>query len=607
MNLTQEQRQERTTRGPLVEALAEAGCNVTNDRRIHCPFHQDEHSSAEIKLGKDNVWRFFCYAATCNFHGDVFDVRSRTSGKSVGDVLAEARGHTSRQAAPTARANRKPEPATEQDGKDAPKQYASIEEITQRLLGLEGFWSWPGDNNEIRCWSIRYRPPGKPKRYLQAPPCEGGVILKGPKPPYVLLYLGKVQKAETVILVEGEPKVDIIERVGLEGIAGTSPLGGAGPKKEFLTDWRPLRGKVVYLWPDADSGGIDFMCAIAERLWALHPRPTIFWIEPAVLGLSGKDDVVDYLRDVPEDQRRRKFLDAMDAAEPWKSTRPTLAAGVRQNTANIISGKLADAPLPFTQLQTLSRVTAPAIVSVFAGPGGSLKTWILLRWCMTWFEQDISFAYLGLEEDRTYCLERIQAIREQNIELLNPEWVKNHPDEKWAADDRQESYLHAIGQNLFDAPNEAMSLPEVVEWVRRRAAERQRLIMVDPITAVEPVKDCYIADRRFIVEVKTIARLTNTTVILATHRRKGGTGFGLDDICGGAAYSQLTQCILWIEPHRPPKDVTALSVAGRSQVTLSLSIHIAKSRKAPGAGKSIGVCIDWPHVTFSEAGIVLKE
>ena len=308
--------------------------------------------------------------------------------------------------------------------------------------------------------------------------------------------------------------------------------------------------------------------------------------------MTGKQDAVDYLRDVPQEQRRRKLLDAMDVAEPWTSTRPTLAAGVRQNTEDIVSGKLSDAPLSFEQLRHLSRVTAPGIVSILAGPGGSVKTWLLLRWAMTWFEQDITFAYLGLEEDRTYCLERIQAIREENIELLNPEWVKEHGNDKRVADERHESYLNAIAQSLFDAPNEAMSLREVAEWVRRRAAERRRIIVVDPVTAVAPVKDCYIADRQFVTEVKTTARLTNATIILATHRRKGGTGFGLDDLCGGAAYSQLTQCIVWVEPHRPPKEVTALSPAGRSHATINLTMHIAKARKAPGAGKSIGICID---------------
>jgi len=332
MKLTAQQQSQRTARGPLVEALAEADCQVTNDRRVYCPFHDDEHPSAQVKPGKDDVHRLHCYAGSCGFYGDVYDVRAKISGRSLANVLAEARGHTGRQAAPRARGNCTPQPATDQGSKKAPKRYPNIEAVTKRLPGFEHVWAWIEDNGELRGWSVRYRPPGEHKKMLQATPCEGGVILKGPKPPYPLLYSAKVKAAPRVIVSEGEPKADIIERIGLEGLAATSTLGGAGPKKELLTDWRPLRSKIVYLWPDADEGGIAFMQAIAERLWSLYPRPTIFWIEPAALGLSQKGDVVDYLRDVPEGQRRRKLLDVLDAAEPWKSTRPTLAAGVRQNS-----------------------------------------------------------------------------------------------------------------------------------------------------------------------------------------------------------------------------------------------------------------------------------
>ncbi|NLT75176.1 MAG: AAA family ATPase [Planctomycetes bacterium] len=602
MTQTREQQRERTERGPLVEAMRIAGCEVANDRRIRCPFHQDHHASAEIKAGKDGVWRFRCYAATCGFSGDVYDVRAKIEGKAVGDVLTEARDDDRR---PASCPTRKPEPAPV--ATDEPRRYASIEAVTRRLPGLEGVWVWRDTDGELVGWTIRYRRPGESKRMLQAKPDDDGVVLKGPQPPWPLLYLPKILAAHIVILCEGEPKADIINAVGLADVAGTSILGGAGPQKELLTDVKSLRGpKVVILWPDADEGGIAFMRAMAERLWGLYPRPDILWIDPAALGLAGKQDVVDFLRDVPETERRQRLQDAIDIAEPWRSTRPTLAAGVRQNTEDIISGKLADAPLAFEQLRVLSRATASGIVTLLAGPGGSVKTWLLLLQTMIWFDRDISFAYLGLEEDRTYCLERIQAIQEGNIELLNPDWVKEHPDEKRAADDRQEAYLHALGQSLFDAPNDAMTLPQIAEWIRRRAAERRRIVVVDPVTAVAPVKDCYIADRQFVTEVKTIARLTNTTIILATHRRKGGTGFGLDDLCGGAAYSQLTQCILWVEPHRPPREVMALSPAGRSHATINLSIHVAKARKAAGAGKSIGICIDWPHAAFRESGVVLK-
>ena len=223
MTQTREQQRERTERGPLVEAMRIAGCEVANDRRIRCPFHQDHHASAEIKAGKDGVWRFRCYAATCGFSGDVYDVRAKIEGKAVGDVLTEARDDDRR---PASCPTRKPEPAPV--ATDEPRRYASIEAVTRRLPGLEGVWVWRDTDGELVGWTIRYRRPGESKRMLQAKPDDDGVVLKGPQPPWPLLYLPKILAAHIVILCEGEPKADIINAVGLADVAGTSILGGRG-------------------------------------------------------------------------------------------------------------------------------------------------------------------------------------------------------------------------------------------------------------------------------------------------------------------------------------------------------------------------------------------
>ncbi len=616
MTPSRQQQLERNSRDALVQALAEAGCEVRSDKRIRCPFHQDDHPSAEIKRGKDGTWRFHCYAASCGFHGDVYDVRAKISGKAVETVLREARGEsapTRRGPAPSSPpAEDRPNPPETETAPaseyDRERRYKSLGEIERVLPGLEGSWVWVDESGVARYWTLRFRPPGERKHYCQVTRQRDGFICKGPKPPYLLLNLPRVLAAETIIVVEGEPKVDVIEHVGLQGFAATSPLGGAGLTKEFLTNWRPLRGKTVFLWPDADEGGLEFMQAVGERLRALYPRPRIFWISPAALGLTGTEDVVDYLRGVPVEQQQRRLLEALDRAEPWQSKRPSLAAGVRAHTEGIISGELADAGLPFgRQLARLSRATAAGTVTIVGGVGGAMKTWLLLFWAMHWFENDVPFAYYALEEDRKFLLERIEAIRERNISLLDAEWVAAHPDEKRAADKRQEPYLHAIGQHIWDAPNEPKTLPEIAEWGRRRAAEGRRVLVVDPVTATRPERDCYLADRHFLFEIKTIARLTKTTVVVATHRAKGRKGYGLDDLAGGAAYGQLAQSVVWIERYDTPKEALVMTPVGRSPVELTFSLHIVKGRQAPGVGKSVGFIVDWPTVEFREAGVIVKE
>ena len=62
---------------PLLQALAAAGADVRKPKSFRCPFHDDHHPSAEIRLCKDGVWRFNCY--TCQERSlDVYDVRRLT-------------------------------------------------------------------------------------------------------------------------------------------------------------------------------------------------------------------------------------------------------------------------------------------------------------------------------------------------------------------------------------------------------------------------------------------------------------------------------------------------------------------------------------------------
>jgi len=448
-------------------------------------------------------------------------------------------------------------------------------------------------------------------------PYRGAFVLKGPNAPYLPFNVPEVLAAGTVVLVEGPKKMEVIHRFG---IVATSPYGGAGEGKARQTIWKCLRGKIVVFWPDGDDAGIAFMRDVAEILWNLYPRPKLFWIDPASLGLSGKQDVVDYLARYPAEQQHEKLIDALDAAKPWTSTKANLAAGVRENTLAIVSGKQVDARLPWPQLTYLSRFAKPDLLSLIVAPPGQLKTWFILFCLMYWFERDIPFGYYGLEEDRTYVLERIEAIREGNVNLLDEDFIREHPDVKLAADERQEPYLNAIGQNIWDAPNEQQTLEAVADWIRARAIERRRVIICDPITATQAVRECYLADRWFVNQAKTIARLNHCTVIISTHTKGGIRERSLSGIAGGMAYPQLCQACLWLERHDPAKDVSIIRPATsdekfvdpgnefvRFNTKIDLSVHIQKARKAKGMHKSLGFRIDWRTIQFAEQGMILKK
>ena len=628
MQRTREQQMEQMSRTAIVEAIEAASGKVIADGRVRCPFHEDSHPSATVKPGQDGVWRLHCYAGSCGFRGDMYDVRARAEGRSVADVLKESRGAstTTGRASPKAIPASPREPArvaaVENSGEDAyaqERRYPSIEAIQKALPHVELVSAVQDETGKPLYYEIRFRPdgPGTKKSIRRAMPYEGAFILKGPKPPYLPFNLPEVVKAGMVVVVEGPNKMEALRRFG---IVATSPYGGAGPGKARLTIWKHLRGKRVIFWPDGDKAGQDFMEDVAEMAWNLYPRPTILWIAPASLRLADKEDVADYLARYPADQQHEKLIEALDAATSWVSKRPSLAAGVRQNTLDIISGNLADARLPWDQLTRLSRFVKPDLLSLIVAPPGQLKTWFIIHAMMDWFRRDIPFAYFGLEEDRTYVLERIEAIREGNSDLLDEDYVREHPEVKLAADERQENYLSAIGQSVWDAPNEPQTLEAITEWVRTRAAEGRRVILVDPITATQAVRECYVADRRFVNAAKTIARLNHATVIISTHTKGGIQGRRLDGIAGGMAYPQLCQACLWLERHESRKKVVVMRPTNSEesatdprkkvitfQTQIDLTVHIQKARKAKGAGKSLGYRIDWKTLEFAEQGLIVRR
>lgn len=80
-----------------------------------------------------------------------------------------------------------------------------------------------------------------------------------------LYKLPEIALASTVVLVEGEGCADALNNVG---ITATSAMQGAhAPINK--TDWSPLAGKTVIIWPDKDAAGFAYAKAVSERLLAL--------------------------------------------------------------------------------------------------------------------------------------------------------------------------------------------------------------------------------------------------------------------------------------------------------------------------------------------------
>ncbi len=84
-----------------------------------------------------------------------------------------------------------------------------------------------------------------------------------PRPLYGLDRLAAAPADAPVVVTEGEKAADAAGALLPDHVAVTSPNGSKSAAK---ADWRPLAGRQVTVWPDADDAGRAYAAAVAEAV-----------------------------------------------------------------------------------------------------------------------------------------------------------------------------------------------------------------------------------------------------------------------------------------------------------------------------------------------------
>lgn len=151
------------------------------------------------------------------------------------------------------------------------------------------------DGNPLH-WRIRMKHPNSGDKWIRPMKLKKeGYMLGEPeyqngKPLYSLHELA-TRPAETVIVVEGEWCADALLKIG--ALATTSGAADSSGK----TEWLPLAGRSVTIWPDNDEPGQRYADAVADALLKLGC--SVRFIDVAALNLRHKGDVVDWLAENP--------------------------------------------------------------------------------------------------------------------------------------------------------------------------------------------------------------------------------------------------------------------------------------------------------------------
>lgn len=131
-------------------------------------------------------------------------------------------------------------------------------------------WEYRSPNGELLCLVCRFEPKTKNERKQYAPLSycrKDGTNteewrwqgLPEPRPLYGLDRLAAKPDA-LVVVVEGEKSADAIPLLFPDAIGMTMLNGAQAPSK---TDWAPLSGRDVMLWPDNDEPGRSCMAKVA--------------------------------------------------------------------------------------------------------------------------------------------------------------------------------------------------------------------------------------------------------------------------------------------------------------------------------------------------------
>ena len=256
---------------------------------------------------------------------------------------------------------------------------------------------WSGDGKLLAC-VYRYDPPdGKQFRPWDVLAHK----MKAPTPRPLYNQPG-IKSAGEVILVEGEKAAEAL--IG-QGICATTAMNGASAPVE-KTDWSPLMGKRVLIWPDKDAPGWQYAEAAAQAVLEAGAVQAAILLPP-----DGKPEKWDAADAVAEDMDLTAFI----------ANAERQSVKLPQSQARAFSlGHMLNDTSPMPEDIIAPRVLTAAGLLVFGGAPKVGKSDFLLSWLvyMAGGEAFLSFIpprplrvfYLQAEIQYHYLRERLQQI-----------------------------------------------------------------------------------------------------------------------------------------------------------------------------------------------------
>lgn len=206
---------------------------------------------------------------------------------------------------------------------------------------------------------------------------------KGFEEPRPLYGLDKLKENRPVLIVEGEKTADATQALFPEYTVLTWS-GGTGSMMK--SDWTPLTGRDVTLWPDHEKTGIQAVQEIAAILKTQDSKASVSLIDiPA--SFPPKWDLADPL---PEAYTLEQIKSLMAEASPWVPSvvDPKVNVQERPEMAEDLNVKLKNYLEPFSQ-ELLGEPKSQEAGTLFFGEGGRLILTRSGRDKGKWWDQEL--------------------------------------------------------------------------------------------------------------------------------------------------------------------------------------------------------------------------
>ena len=140
-----------------------------------------------------------------------------------------------------------------------PPRKAKKEAPVDDLGPATAKWDYLDAAGQLIAVVYRYDPPGRKKEFR---PWDAKRRKMAPPEPRPLYNQPGMVAANTVVLTEGEKCAQAL--IGAGVVATTAMHGANAPVDK--TDWTPLQGKAVLVWPDRDKPGWEYAMSAAQAV-----------------------------------------------------------------------------------------------------------------------------------------------------------------------------------------------------------------------------------------------------------------------------------------------------------------------------------------------------